>query len=1001
MVALRSSLKPTLTNELRFGLNRGISIFRGEIAPNMFSQWKGYYPTMGYVSPVASVSGSSRRTAPVRELHDNVSLLKGSHMLTFGVDISQFNLWYQTVGTSVIPQMSFSGLQSGDPVNTGSTGIFTTANFPGASSTNLADARNMYALMTGRIASISRSVAYNGTSYGPTVPTERDRQWEWGAFVQDTWRITPGFTLNLGMRFQVQKPFDNQNNVYSAVSYQSAWGISGVGNMYKPGTMTGINPTFDKYKSGYYSIPKSWNPSIGFAWQLPGLDGPLGLLLGREKGKSVLRAGYGISTIREGSYTFQSLFGSNQGLTYSTSLDPINYPSDFGAPGSRLLRDSSFPSRAYPNAPAYPLTPAVSNSLNAYDPNLKMGYVQSWNIGFQRELSKNTVVEVRYTGNHGLKEWRQINLNEVNTIENGFLKEFAVAQNNLFINRGCSGSWTNCTNPNSTSFANAGIAGQGAIPMISTGLGYTSDATTSDYLRQNRAGNVAYNIYRSTAGMQRLVTAGYPANLFVVNPAVPSGGSYLLTNMGASYYNSLQIELNRRMAGGLLLQGSYAFSKSLMNGNTSDYGDYNQPTTFRNLGLDRTPGAGDIRNAFKLNGIYELPFGQGQRFLAGANRVVNKVIGGWELAGISRVQSGGPFQLTSNGRYGMNTSENGVVLNNISLSQLQDMVQIRKTTGADGKGLVYWLPDSIIANTNAAFETNGKNWNNLNASQPYVGPQLASGQLGYRIYLRNPWQYHFDVNVIKRTKITERANVEFKATFLNILNMTNFFLANAPNNAVLRPDHLRLPGLFGRRRPRLARYRVPVARELLAQADNPNIATGRASACPVFLLCFRRRRPPRLAPAGAQARRERRTTANYRHSAANIFFLCLLGRTGPPRFCCCCARRWISWPSTRSGRSGTRARPIVPITTASVAAGSSRLPRRPCSRRPPPSAHSSPFVPKIRHPCRAPLPITLPARRRPSAIVREVSRGGVYVWKVQPSDRRRAVCGRMLTGSGA
>ena len=53
-----------------------------------------------------------------------------------------------------------------------------------------------------------------------------------------------------------------------------------------------------------------------------------------------------------------------------------------------------------------------------------MGYVQSWNIGLQRELAKDTVVEVRYTGNHGLKEWRQVNINEVNIFENGFLDEF-------------------------------------------------------------------------------------------------------------------------------------------------------------------------------------------------------------------------------------------------------------------------------------------------------------------------------------------------------------------------------------------------------------------------------------------------------------------------------------------------------------------------------------------------------------------------------------------------
>ena len=50
-----------------------------------------------------------------------------------------------------------------------------------------------------------------------------------------------------------------------------------------------------------------------------------------------------------------------------------------------------------------------------------MGYVQSWNLSFQRELDKNTVVDFRYTGNHGIDLWREMNLNEINIVNNGYL----------------------------------------------------------------------------------------------------------------------------------------------------------------------------------------------------------------------------------------------------------------------------------------------------------------------------------------------------------------------------------------------------------------------------------------------------------------------------------------------------------------------------------------------------------------------------------------------------
>src|SRR5690242_19708470 len=171
-----------------------------------------------------------------------MSTQKGAHVLNFGVDISQINLWYQTVGTSVIPTISFSGFQTSDPANSGATNVFTAANFPGATSTQLSDAGALYTLLTGRVNSISRSLAFDGTGYKNVPPTERDRQYEWGLFVQDSWRVHPSLTLSAGIRFEQQRPFQNLDGVYSSVSYASLWGISGIGHMFQPGAAGGVNP---------------------------------------------------------------------------------------------------------------------------------------------------------------------------------------------------------------------------------------------------------------------------------------------------------------------------------------------------------------------------------------------------------------------------------------------------------------------------------------------------------------------------------------------------------------------------------------------------------------------------------------------------------------------------------------------------------------------------------------------------------------------------------------
>jgi hypothetical protein len=789
MVSLRSSFTPMLTNEFRAGMNRSITMFRDQISSAaLFSQWRGYAitstastATMGYANSAAyltgvgSVAGSSRRTSPVKEIHDTVSWVKGSHLLSFGGDFQQINFWYQSVGTSVIPTVGFNGIQSGDPIDTGATGIFTnctSCNFPGASTSQLAEAKTLYALLTGRVTAINRSVVQDEKThqYGNVPQTDRNRQREWGGFVQDSWKVAPSLTLTVGLRYEKQGAFQNINDTYSAVSLASAWGISGIGNTFKPGTLTGVQPVYQAFSTPY-KTPTTWSPSAGFAWQIPGINGPLGLLLGYERGKSVLRAGYGLSTIREGTYTFQSIYGSNQGISYSASVDPLNYPQNFGQAGSVLFRDPTLPSRSTPSSPVFPMSPSPSNSLNAFDPNLKMGYVQSWNIGFQRELTKDTVMEVRYTGNHGVHLWRQVNLNEMNIFENGFLNDFNTAYNNLLIARG-----GNINSTVTSNFGNQGLPGQKDIPIIATALGTTSDTTFANYIRQNRPGNFAYNIYRDTTRMGRLTAAGYPANMFIANPAVPTGGSYLMTNLGSSYYNALQVEFRRRMSNGLLLQGSYVWSHSIVDGAQNDLGAFNQPTTFRNLRLDRIPAMYDIRNAFKLNWIYELPIGPGRRYLASTGPVLRKVLEGWEIAGVDRNQSGSVFPLTSGGRYGMNGNEAGVVLHNMTMADLQSMMQIRKVTGADGKGIVYYLPQSIIDNTNAAFETNGKTWANLDPTKPYIGPQLAPGQFGYQVFLYGPWQHHFDVSLVKHTKLHERFDVEVRANFLDALNLTNFQL---------------------------------------------------------------------------------------------------------------------------------------------------------------------------------------------------------------------------------
>jgi hypothetical protein len=238
------------------------------------------------------------------------------------------------------------------------------------------------------------------------------------------------------------------------------------------------------------------------------------------------------------------------------------------------------------------------------------------------------------------------------------------------------------------------------------------------------------------------------------------------------------------MSGGLLAQASYVWSKSLSNADTSSSSVFGQPSTLRNPDYDRGPSPWDIRHALKLNWIYELPFGTGRHYLAHGNRVLGKIVEGWELAGSQRFQSGSPAYLRS-GRQTVNSASTqsgvadaGVVLGNLTASQLQDMMSIRKTPS----GLVYFLPQSLIDNSLAAFELGGKTLADLDRSKPYIGPPTTAGQFGQRIFLYGPWQQRWDLSVVKRTRITEGTNFELRASFLNAFNQTNFLLGAAGND---------------------------------------------------------------------------------------------------------------------------------------------------------------------------------------------------------------------------
>lgn len=810
-IALRSTLTQTIVNEARFGLTGGISHFRPSLSPSSYSElggfifgtgvttggWSDTTAGFGIANPNA-VRSASRRNSPVKQFSDVLTWVNGSHSLVFGGNITQINT-YQFSLNNLVPALTF-GVDATDPANS----LFVAGNFSGASSADITNARNLYGILTARVTSIAGN-AYLSENNGQYTflgdVTDRIRQREMGLFVQDAWRARRNLTLTGGLRYEVQFPFTALNNVYSFIPFEQIFGVSGPGNLFRPGASGGTAPRFEQFQPGQKAYETDWNnfgPSVGIAYSPDWKNGVLGSVFGGE-GRSVIRAGFSMAFVREGTTLVTAILGANPGsfVTATRSIALGNLP-----PGTLLrnLTPADAPS-AFPSEPTYPIVPAATNSANAFDPNLKLGYVMSWTAGIQRELTKNMVFEARYVGNRGVKLWRQYDINETNLIENGMINEFRLAQANLLANNAAGGT-------RAGSFGYFG-PGTGTSPLPIT-LGYFtglnifgttpltsptnpanivsnySNASSSLFrsstfvnpLFTNNALPTTYaNALFNTAGRRtNAVNAGLPTNFFRVNPDV-LGGAFLVDNGGHTWYDALTLELRRRLSAGLLVQGSYTFSKSLTNMFSSSSSVADDYTSMRNLGLDKVVSPFDITHSLKANWIWELPFGN-SRYFDSSSGVVDKLTGGWEVHGTARIQSGTPF------------SFGNVQLVGMTRDELQDAIQIRKTTATDGRGVVFYLPDDIITNTRRANNVNATGFTQGAPEGRYIAPagsngcvQSFVGECGIsNLVLYGPRFTRFDISVVKKTKITETVNVEFRAEFLNAFNNINFKIGSAAND---------------------------------------------------------------------------------------------------------------------------------------------------------------------------------------------------------------------------
>ncbi len=665
--SLRSTLRQNLVNEARVGYSGAPVSFFSEMNVGMYTgslaNQGGFHLVLGSANNPVFTIGSAltnaggapanpqSRNATTWLIEDTVTWLRGSHSLSLGTAFTQNDLWLKN--SALVPTINF-GVVNGDPAQSLFSGALAAQLFPGASATNLTAAQNLYAILTGRVSGIDGDARLNeSTGQYDYMGTglQRARMREAGFFAQDSWRITPTLTANLGLRYELQFPFYPTNSSYSTATLADLCGVSGVNasggcNLFQPG-VRGKSPEFINFGKGSYAYDVDWNnlaPSLGFAWAPKVESGLLKAILGPDN-DGVIRAGYARSFNRNGMSDFSDRFGANPGVTIQNSDRSANLGNlnNDGLGFPVLLRATSRLSpAAFPTTPSYPTTDIITENISIFDQHIQVPWAESYTAGLQRSVTRSMAIEIRYVGTRSRDLWRNVNYNnDINVFENGFVNEFRQAQANLQANiaagRGGTfryfGAGTG-TGPLPVIFGYFQGAGNANDPAAYTSTNFsTNNAFLTPLAKFNpNAYAFANALYTNNAAFRtNAAAAGIPVNLFLLNPDL-QGGANITTNEDRTSYNSLQLELRRRLSGGLQFQTSYVFGKAM----ESDFRTLRRPTLMRrDTGVE-----GDLTHAFKANVVYDFPFGQGRRFAGNANGVLERIVGGWQASVTARVQSG-------------------------------------------------------------------------------------------------------------------------------------------------------------------------------------------------------------------------------------------------------------------------------------------------------------------------------------------------------------------------
>jgi hypothetical protein len=748
----------TLLNRFTYGFTRAAFTDSGESTENRVT-FRFIFAPLGY-------RRSLKRVTPVHNFVDDISWIKGDHSFSFGGNVRLITNNRVASGSSFDDAII-------NPSFYNSSGAVLRRPFADIDPGFRNDTRDALASVIGRYSQYSANLVYDASgSLQPVgTPTERAfKTQEYELYWQDSWRLRPNLTVNYGVRWSTSTP------VYEANGIQVAPTPS-LGDYFarrvesSEGGMPFNDPiSFDlagkgNNLPGYYK--QDWNnfaPSISAAWSPDFGNNWLGRLVGRN-GRSVIRGGFRMTYDRIGSqlavnFDLNNLAGFTSARNINANTFDVTAGGAFGLgplfdgfnPNVRIL-DFPTATTPIPTSLVFPLTVASDEEQRievSLDNTITTPYNYNFNLSYGRELGKGFSLEASYVGRFARKLLATRDIMQLNNLRDPASGMTFYEAMGLLID---------------ARYNNTPITSLAAIPYFENLFPFAADwwgdpsltATQASYawiapLDLGGADITDYTfvqlIWDDSPTCTTCPFGGGPArfNNMFYQPQFAALSAF--STVARSNYNSAQFSLRKRFSNDFAFDFNYTLAHSLDNASglqsSSSYG-----TAFivNALDIDQNYASSDFdaRHIINANWVTGLPWGRGKRFFSNMPKLADAVLGGWQLSGIFRWNSGLPVQTPFDGGIwatNWNVQSNGVRVRPIQATP----------TGAGSPNL--------FRDPEAAYQS---------------FRNARSGEVGDRNVLRNEGFITLDMGLSKSFKMPwEGHSLQFRWEVFNVTNTQRF-----------------------------------------------------------------------------------------------------------------------------------------------------------------------------------------------------------------------------------